>query len=309
MKKFLWILLFPLVVFADDIRERTASPSSVIEDSICVPELDGQTCLHVDEDHANLVIEVLAEDGTQIALYDAGTELEDIATIGTYAAPSGSNVRVSPQGGVTPDGPDLTQIMFADSVYSGESLITFCISDGGVLIMDFCRTIQMFMPNDWITAATIASNAITSNEIANSTITANKIATDAITAQKIAQNAITANDIAADAIGASEIATDAIGALEIATAAIGADELATDAITSAELATNAAQEIRDSILAATIDGSIDLQCAIALSFAYNAGKWTQAGSVVTYRNPGDSANRIVGTIGATSFDSITRTCP
>lgn len=137
------LLLLPAMIFADDTRERTASPTSVIEDSICVPDISGQQCLHVDEDVANLVLEVLGEDGTQVALYDAGTELEDIATIGTYAAPSGSNVRVSPQGGATPDGPDLTQIMLADAVYAGENRITICISDGGVTIMDFCRTVEM----------------------------------------------------------------------------------------------------------------------------------------------------------------------
>ena len=65
----------------------------------------------------------------------------------------------------------------------------------------------------------------------------------------------------------------------------------------------------EAILNLNIDGTIDLQCAIGLTFAYSAGKWTRSGDVVTYRNPADSANRLVGTISATSFDTITRTCP
>jgi hypothetical protein len=122
--------------------------------------------------------------------------------------------------------------------------------------------------------------------------------------------AIDATAIAASAIGASEIATDAIGAAELATDAIGAAELATDAIGAAELAADAVDEIVADISAMTIDGTIDLQCAIALTFAYTSGKWTRSGNVVTYRNPGDTANRLVGTITAnTSFDTITRTCP
>lgn len=67
--------------------------------------------------------------------------------------------------------------------------------------------------------------------------------------------------------------------------------------------------IPTAILAATIDGSIDLQCAMALITSYTSGKWTTSGGVVTYRDPGDANNRVVGTIASSSFDSITLTCP
>jgi len=111
------LLLLPIISSADDVRWRSVG-TSVIEDSMCIPELVGEECLHVDEDHASLVIKVIGADGTTIATYDAGTELEDIAAIGTYAAPSANNVRVSPQAN---GGSDLTQMMFADAVYSGET--------------------------------------------------------------------------------------------------------------------------------------------------------------------------------------------
>mgnify|MGYP003132724007 CR=1 FL=1 len=105
------------------------------------------------------------------------------------------------------------------------------------------------------------------------------------------------------------IAADAIGAGQIAADAIGSSEIAADAIGSSELATTAANEVRDALLAATVDGTIDLQCALALAVAYGSGDWDLAGSTVTYRNPGDTADRIVGTTSASAFDATTITCP
>ena len=92
----LFLLLLSLASFADDARERGANPTSVIEDSMCIPEINGQGYLHVDEDVSGLIIEVVGVDGTSVARYDDGTEIEDIAVLGTYAAPTASNVRVSP---------------------------------------------------------------------------------------------------------------------------------------------------------------------------------------------------------------------
>lgn len=139
MKRIVFLVLFmPLLVFADDMRDQGSNPTSVVEDSICIPELNGQGCLHVDEDVANLVIKVIGADGTTIATYDDGTELEDIAAIGTYAAPNANNVRVSPQSN---GGADLTQMMFADSVYNGQDWITITVSDGQTTIMDYSRVV------------------------------------------------------------------------------------------------------------------------------------------------------------------------
>jgi hypothetical protein len=197
MKRLFWLLIFvPLASFADDVRDRDASPTSVIEDSICVPDISGQTCLHVDEDVPNLVIEVLGEDGTQVALYDTGTELEDIASIGTYAAPSANNVRVSPQGGASPVGPDLTQIMLADAVYAGEARISICITDGGVTIMDFCRTVEM--------GAIIASLATID---ANVDSVLADTGTDGVV---LAAGSVNTTSIATNAIGSDELGSDAV---------------------------------------------------------------------------------------------------
>lgn len=140
MKRLLLLMLLTFPALADDTRDRGTNPASVIEDSMCIPGITGQGCLHVDEDVANLVINVIAPDGTNIAVYDAGTEIEDISVIGTYAAPSANNVRVSPQAN---SGSDYTQMMFADSVFNGQEYVIISVSDGESTIMDFERKVVL----------------------------------------------------------------------------------------------------------------------------------------------------------------------
>lgn len=72
------------------------------------------------------------------------------------------------------------------------------------------------------------------------------------------------------------------------------------------------------ILAITIDGR-SLECWIATIGAYSTNEWTITGTqsdptrTVTYRNPGDSADRVVGTItttdGSETFVPTQITCP
>lgn len=142
VKRLPLLLLAPLVASANDWRPEAPNPSSVIEASMCIPAISGQGCLHVDEDVANLVIEVAGCDGQVIATYDDPTEQEDVAAPGTgaHTAPSANNVRVSPQGGA---GSDLTEMQFADTVYAGENCVTIDVSDGMTTIMDFQRKVIM----------------------------------------------------------------------------------------------------------------------------------------------------------------------
>ena len=79
-------------------------------------------------------------DGVNIAVYDAATEQEDIAVIGTYATPTALNVRVSPQANSSSD---FTQMMFADSVYAGQDWIVIDVTDGQTTIMDFQRFVDL----------------------------------------------------------------------------------------------------------------------------------------------------------------------
>lgn len=55
--------------------------------------------------------------------------------------------------------------------------------------------------------------------------------------------------------------------------------------------------------------TFDLECAISTILAYAAGEWSQAGSVVTYQDPGGNENRVVGTIASPGFNTVTITCP
>lgn len=141
MKRTIFLLLMALPALAfGDIRYRSEDPTSVIEDSVCVAsKTTPETFLHVDEDVSGLIVNIVGADGTSVGLYDAGAELEDIAVLGTYAAPSANNVRVSPD----TLGGDCTQLMFADSVYAGQSHVVIRISDGGTTIMDFDRYVYL----------------------------------------------------------------------------------------------------------------------------------------------------------------------
>ncbi len=89
------------------------------------------------------------------------------------------------------------------------------------------------------------------------------------------------------------------------------NELQTDDVPGLIAALNdpSAIEIRDALLGATIDGTIDLQCALALAVAYGSGDWDAPAGVVTYRNPGDTVDRIVGNLSVTAFDATAITCP
>jgi hypothetical protein len=143
MKKCLALLtLLPALVYAEDTRTIQVT-TSVILDSVCVPAVDGQGYLHLDEDISGLVVTVRGDDGTEVALYDDPTEFEDIAVIGTYAAPSANNVRVSPQ---NTSGGDCTQMMFADAIWSGQKWVTIIISDAQTTLMDWKVTVIIEQP-------------------------------------------------------------------------------------------------------------------------------------------------------------------
>lgn len=162
-KLFLIIALIPLAAAADT-RERAANPTSVIEDSMCIPALNGEGFLHVDEDVSGLVIEVIGADGQQVALYDAATAIEDVTSpgTGTYSAPSASNVRVSPDGG----GLDCTEMQFANAVYDSQQWVTIRVGDGQTTIMDFARLVFMNRPSQ-TDFETYVANALSTANIAD----------------------------------------------------------------------------------------------------------------------------------------------
>jgi hypothetical protein len=112
-----------------------AGPATSVIVNVCIPEINGEGFLHVDEDVSGLEIEVVNTSGVSVALYDAATEQEDVAAPGTgaWTVPSANNVRVGP------DGRDLdcTELQFANGVFDDQEIRSLRISDGQLTIMDF----------------------------------------------------------------------------------------------------------------------------------------------------------------------------
>jgi hypothetical protein len=235
----------------------------------------------------------------------------------------------------------------ADRDVSIKSTVESTNSDTGSILLD-TGTNGVVLAADAIDATKIAADSIGASEIGSAAIDADAIAPDAIGASEIGTAAIDADAIASDAIGAAEIGTAAIGADEIATNsigaqeisdgaidagaiadnaidaatysagaidaaavaanAIGASEIAADAIGSSELASTAVDEIWDEIIE-TAGSTYTARCASAIQLSYAAGTWSTSGAVSTFKDPSGASNRIVGTITATTRDTITISCP
>ncbi|MEW6015789.1 MAG: hypothetical protein AB1690_10740 [Candidatus Zixiibacteriota bacterium] len=100
------------------------------------------------------------------------------------------------------------------------------------LIAEANRTITI--PNDGITGAKIADNAIGSTELAANAITSAEIADGAITSSKFGTGAITSTVIADDAITGAKIAPASIGSSDFVTGAIDATVIGAGAIGTSE---------------------------------------------------------------------------
>lgn len=127
------------------------------------------------------------------------------------------------------------------------------------------------IPNNWITAAGIATGAIDADAIADNAIDAGAIASNAIAAAKIATGAITNAKFAAGAIDAAAIADNAIDAGAIATGAITNAKFAAGAIDAAAIATDAIDA--DSVKA---DAVTKIQTGLATPTNITAGTITTA---------------------------------
>jgi len=111
------------------------------------------------------------------------------------------------------------------------------------------------------------------------------LASGAITADVIATGAIDADAIADNAIDAGAIASNAITSAKIATDAIDADALAADAI--------------DEILDEVVEGTYTMRHYLRLFASMLLGEATGGNTTtITFRDTGDSKNRIVMTVDA-----------
>jgi len=103
----------------------------------------------------------------------------------------------------------------------------------------FINVATATIPNQSITNAQIAVDAIQANVIQAGTITATELGAAAVTTAKLANDAVTAAVVAAGAIGTSELGVDAVTAAKIADNAVTADQIAADAVTTAKIANDA----------------------------------------------------------------------
>ena len=70
-----------------------------------------------------------------------------------------------------------------------------------------------------------------------------------------------------------------------------------------------ATEIRDAILTATIDGTINLRCSFALLLSYAVGPRTSVSSTHVWRDVTDTVDRIVGTTADANRSLTSLVCP
>jgi hypothetical protein len=162
-----------------------------------------------------------------------------------------------------------------------------------------------------VNASHIAGNAVNTSSAQIGVNVVNAAGTawgsGAITAGSISDNAITANKLATAAITAGKFAAGAIDAAALANNAITADKIAADAIGESELAASAVNEIRDAILAATVEtranSTINLAAALRILVAVAAGQ--RSGN--TYLSPDGTANRVAGTVTGGDRTAITVT--
>lgn len=278
---------------------------------------------------SNFRVSIISDNQNLFTDFETSADLETIATIGTYVSPTNAtDIRF---GECESEG--LYQIQFHNDHMdvSGSTMITVILTDDGGSIGDQLMYIDQARATvadlnaevdtaladinlDHLMGAAVTGAAVADNSALARLVSDDATAdwdsynnqTDSLEAQQLAEAVIDNN---VDAI----LVDTGTSGVPIVAGGITASSFGANAITANVLDSTAANEIRDAILGATIDGSIDLQCAIALSFAYATGNWdTDAASVpytITYRNPADSANRIVGTVASTSFSGITLTCP
>ena len=140
MKRLLLLALLVGTANASEVYKVNGNTSVII--NVCIASVaDPNVYIHADEDIANLVVEFLDEDGVSLGLYDAGTEIEDVATPGTgaWTTPSANNVRVSPDG----NGVDCTEIQPPDTIFASDDIVRLRISDGGTTLLDFDEQITL----------------------------------------------------------------------------------------------------------------------------------------------------------------------
>lgn len=237
---------------------------------------------------------------TAVSYTQAGSTIETITTLGTYAAPTASKCRFKEVDST--NHPGVYELHFADARFSVASARFLLISLSGATNLAQCDfLIQLNAAADypvdvrqWIGST---PNALQSGRTDSYLGAA---ASGAITSSAFAAGAINAAAIADDAIDAGALATGALTADAFAADALVAATFATDCITNDAIAASAATEVAAAVHATTIEaqGTITHQQAMSLILALLTGETTVAGATYTVLTHNGSATRVVFTLNA-----------
>lgn len=250
---------------------------------------------------SGLIISTIVDNAATATAYtQAGSTIEDITTLGTYAAPTASKCRFKEVDSTNHKG--IYEIHFADARFSVASARFLLVSLSGATNLAQCDfLIQLNSAADhpvdvrqWIGGT---PNALQSGRV-DGYLGAS--ATGSITSSTFAGGAINADAIADSAIDAATFAAGAINAAAIANGAIDAATFAAGAIDAAALAADAGTEIAAAVLGSVVEteGTYTLKQAIDILLAVNAGRSTVSGATYTLKTPNGVADRGVFTLNA-----------
>ena len=219
MKRLLLLALLVGTANASEVYKVNGNTSVII--NVCIASVaDPNVYIHADEDIASLAIEFLDEDGVSLGLYDAGTEIEDVAAPGTgaFTTPSANNVRVSPDGN---GAGDCTEIQPPDAIFASDDIVRLRISDGGTTLLDFDEQITLL-------ATEISTRASIQAELEEMKL--HKLALSAVTGSDITDNSVLAYLVSDDATADWDSYNNQTDSLEAQSNLIGSPiaDIATD---------------------------------------------------------------------------------
>lgn len=153
---------------------------------------------------SGLIIGTRADNEASVTAYtQAGSTIETITTLGTYAAPTATKCRFKEVDAT--NAPGDYEIHLADARFAVSNAKRLRIAISGVSDLD------EFAEDVVLTVADLNAALATPTNITAGTITT---ATNVTTVNGLANNVITAASIDADAIGASELAADAVAEIQ-----------------------------------------------------------------------------------------------
>lgn len=253
------------------------------------------------EASSGLKISTIADTESAATSYtSAGSTIESITTLGTYAAPTATKCRFKEVS--SSNHPGVYEIHLANARFSVASARSLLVSVSGATNLAQCDfVVQLNSADDhpvnvaqWLGSA---PNALVSSRV---DVSVGAVASGAIGSAAFAAGAINAAAIADDAIDAGSIATGAFTADAFAADALVAATFATDSITADALAADAATEIAGAVHGTNIEaeGTITHQEAMSLILALLTGQTTVSGATYTVKTHDGVATRAVFTLNA-----------